>query len=354
MALGLVDVLIILFVITGAIVGFRHGVIKEGTQFIGVFAIVVVSFLLKDKLMIMLYENLPFYNFFGLIKGLDAINVLFYQIISFAIIFIALLFVLRVVIVITGLVEWLLKMTVFLSLPSRLLGMLVGAVEYYVYLFLALYILNLPVLNLNLISDSKFGGKVLEDTPILSGLVDDTVEVYSDVWSIIKNKEGRTNKEVNTLVLATLLDNHLITLESAKQLVESNKISIEDESILDMYEEEESLFEKLGGCTWTSNCDDESEIGDEELMVGPLAVVGDSHSYNGIQFIINSISDEGCAKRKNCGSEDKIQVGLTVKMGSEEKEYVLVTNGGYRLIIGTDMYMAAVVRDGSIVLVVAR
>ena len=44
---------------------------------------------------------------------------------------------------------------------------------------------------------------------ILSITDHDTVDVYSDVWNIIKNREDKSNKEVNTLVLATLLDNEL-------------------------------------------------------------------------------------------------------------------------------------------------
>ena len=83
MVVGVIDIIIILFLVLGAIIGFKNGAIKEGTKFIGFFAIVIISFLLKDRLMIVLYENLPFFDFFGFIKGLDAINILFYQLISF-------------------------------------------------------------------------------------------------------------------------------------------------------------------------------------------------------------------------------------------------------------------------------
>ena len=46
------------------------------------------------------------------------------------------MFVLKVILVVTGLVEWLLKMTIFLSIPSKILGIFVGMLEYYVYLFI--------------------------------------------------------------------------------------------------------------------------------------------------------------------------------------------------------------------------
>ena len=245
MNIELVDLIIIIMIALGALVGFKNGVIKEGTKFIGLLIVIIVAFLLKDRLMIAMYENLPFFNFFGLIKGIDAINILFYQLLSFLIILIALLFILKVLVVITGLVEVLVKMTVFLSLPSKILGAIVGAIEFYVYIFIALYILNMPILNLKYVNDSVIGTKILSDTPILSELVDDTVSVYSDVWKIIKNKEGKENKEINTLVLASLLDHKLITIESAKKLVESNKISITDNNILNNYNENNNFYDYI-------------------------------------------------------------------------------------------------------------
>jgi len=245
MVVGVIDILIVLFLILGAVVGFKNGAIKEGTKFVGFFVIVVVSFLLKDRLMVILYENLPFFNFFGFIRGLDAINILFYQLISFLIIFMALLFLLRVLIVITGIIEWLLKMTVFLSFPSKILGIVVGVVEYYVYIFIVLYVISMPVFNLSFVSNSKLAFDILEETPILSGLIDDTVDVYGDVWEIVSTKNDDNVKEVNAMVLATLLDNNLITIESARELVDANKIIVDDPSFLDNYVEDGDFYDKV-------------------------------------------------------------------------------------------------------------
>ncbi len=247
MNIGLVDLIIVCMIIVGAIIGFKNGVIKEGTKFIGLLIIIIISFMLKDKLMVFLYENLPFFNFkiLSLIKGLSAINILVYQVLSFLIIFIALMFLLKVVVVITGLIELLVKMTVFLSLPTKILGAIVGAVEFYIYVFIILYVLNLPVFSLTYVNNSMLGTKMLENTPILSDLVDDTVSVYSDVWGIIKDKKGKKDEEINTLVLVSLLDHKLITVDSARKLVNSNKIHITDDTILDRYNDEDNLFDEL-------------------------------------------------------------------------------------------------------------
>lgn len=245
MIISLVDAMVVLFILMGAIVGFKNGAIKEATKFIGLFLVIIISFVLKDNLMVLFYENLPFFDFFGVIEGIDAINILLYQLLAFLVIFMALMFVLKVLTVITGLFEWLLKMTIFLSIPSKIIGIFVGIIEFYVYTFIILYVLNMPVFNLTLVSDSKFGNVILENTPVLSEMIDDTVEVYQDVWHIIKNKDGKSNRQVNTLVLATLLDNDLITVDSAKKLVKSNKIIIEDESLLDEYVDDDNLYDKL-------------------------------------------------------------------------------------------------------------
>lgn len=245
MVIGLVDIFILIFLALGGLVGFKSGAIKELTRFIGFFLVVLVAFYLKDTLMVALYENLPFYNFFGIIRGIDALNILLYQLISFLVIFFLLYFILRVLVVITGLFEWLVKMTIFLSLPSKIIGLLVGVIEYYVYIFFILYILNMPLFNLTFVSNSKFGGIILKNTPILSEMADDTVEVYSDIWEIIKNKKGKSNDEINTLVLTSLLDHNLITVDSAKKLVESNKITIEDKSLVDKYQQNKNLYQEL-------------------------------------------------------------------------------------------------------------
>ena len=351
--MSIVDIIIILMIIMGAIVGFKNGVIKTGTRFIGLFVIIIISFILKDKLMVLMYENLPFFDFFGIIKGIDAINILFYQLVSFLVIFAALMFVLRVLIVVTGMVEWLLKMTVFLSIPSKILGLFLGALEYYVYLFMALYILNMPVFGLTLVSDSSMGMFILENTPILSELVDDTVKAYSDVWNVVKNRGDLSNKEINTYVLATLLDNKLISIESARKLVESNYIILEDNSILDNYKEEESFFESIGGCILIGGCDGESNS-IKEVYRTNIYKDGGTYTYEDISFTVSYIGFNNCIENATCDSDENIEVGLTVNNGFEQKEMKVITGKRYKWIVDTDNYIFAEINNGSLVVGLAE
>jgi len=249
-----VDIIIIIFIILGGVIGFKQGAIKTGVNFIGICLVTIIAFIFKDKLMVLLYENLPFFNFFGLIKGITATNILFYQIISFILIFIALTFILRVLIAVTGLIEWILKMTIFLSLPSKIIGAIIGAIEYYIYVFLVLFILNFPILNLTMLKESELNNFVLNNTPVISNYVSNTTDTYTKVYNIIKNRKDKTDTEINTEVLITLLDNKLISVESAKDLVHRNKVAITDPNILNDYQESDiynylnnEIYNKIGG-----------------------------------------------------------------------------------------------------------
>lgn len=71
------DIIILIALAFGAVGGFKAGVIKKTADFVGMFIIVILAFYLKNYLSVIMYENLPFFNFWGFIKGLDAINILF-------------------------------------------------------------------------------------------------------------------------------------------------------------------------------------------------------------------------------------------------------------------------------------
>ncbi len=231
----IVDIIIILMIILGAVVGFKQGFIKKTTSFLGTFLVVVLSFMLKNPLSVVMYENLPFFKFGGIIRGIDIINILIYELLAFIIVAAALTFILRILLVLTGLVEKLLKMTIFLSIPSKILGIFIGALEYYVYIFLALVFLNLPAFNIEIVRESNLANKILDNTPILSNLVGPTVDTYTEVYETLHDVNNMSNVEINEKLLVIFLDKGVITVDSAQKLIDMNKIYIEDKSILDRY-----------------------------------------------------------------------------------------------------------------------
>lgn len=231
--MNVVDVIIIALLILGGVAGFKAGVIKKLTDFIGMFVVIILAFYLKNYISVIMYENLPFFNFFWLINGIDALNILLYEVIAFLVIFIALLFVLKVVLMLTGLVEKILKATVILSIPSKLLGIVVGVIEMYVYLFLILVIVSLPIFDSSFLKDSKMNNFILNNTPVLSGVSEEIIDIYGDVYNIIDNRKNKTNEQLNEEILKVLIDKKVVTKESAKKLVDKNKIHINDKSIVE-------------------------------------------------------------------------------------------------------------------------
>lgn len=231
--MNVVDVIIIALLILGGVAGFKAGVIKKLTDFIGMFVVIILAFYLKNYISVIMYENLPFFNFFGLINGIDALNILLYEVIAFLVIFIALLFVLKVILMLTGLVEKILKATVILSIPSKLLGIVVGVIEMYVYLFLILVIASLPIFDSSFLKDSKMNNFILNNTPVLSGVSEEIIDIYGDVYNIIDNRKNKTNEQLNEEILKVLIDKKVVTKESAKKLVDKNKIHINDRSIVE-------------------------------------------------------------------------------------------------------------------------
>ena len=227
------DIIILIALAFGAVGGFKAGVIKKTADFVGMFIIVILAFYLKNYLSVIMYENLPFFNFWGFIKGLDAINILFYETLAFIIVFMALLFVLKVVLTVTGLIEKLLKATIILSIPSKLLGIVVGVIEMYVYVFLILIVLTLPIFDLPYVRESKTANFIINNTPILSGISEDMINIYDDVYDVVINKNSKTDEQLNSDITKILIDNNVITKESARKLVERNKLHINDKTILE-------------------------------------------------------------------------------------------------------------------------
>ena len=231
--MNVVDVIIIALLILGGVAGFKAGVIKKLTDFIGMFVVIILAFYLKNYISVIMYENLPFFNFFGLINGIDALNILLYEVIAFLVIFIALLFVLKVVLMLTGLVEKILKATVILSIPSKILGIFVGILESYVYIFIVLVILTLPIFNIPFVRESRMVNFMLDETPILSSMSSEMIDIYDNVYNIVINRKDKNNEEINTEITKLMIDKKVLTKESARKLVDRNKLHINNKEILE-------------------------------------------------------------------------------------------------------------------------
>ena len=143
--MDVVSIIIVLFLLIGAVVGFSRGFTRQLISFVGIFAVVVLSFLFKNPISVFLYTHLPFIKFIEILKEVPVLNILLYEVLAFLILFSVLMIALNVLSLISKLFEKFLSYTILLGIPSKILGAVLGVAEAFIYVFASLYILKLPI-----------------------------------------------------------------------------------------------------------------------------------------------------------------------------------------------------------------
>lgn len=237
--MNIIDAIVILIIFASMALGFKRGFTKELVSFLGFFIIVILAFVLKNPISKLLYENLPFFSFGGLFKGVTALNIILYEVIAFFIVVAILTLIFKVLLFATSIFEKLLKMTIILGIPSKILGMIVGLVEGIVWSFILLYILSLPLFHIKELGESKLKDPILKHTPILSTFTKDFNEAIDEFSELKDEYEKEDNKEeFNYKTLDVLLKYNIITVDSAKKLEEKGKLKIKNiDTLFDLYEE---------------------------------------------------------------------------------------------------------------------
>jgi len=236
---NVVDIIIMLMILVGGLIGLKDGVIKKLVGFLGLIAVIVLAFIFKNNLSTFFYEKLPFFHFWGLFRGLEVMNILFYEILAFTLIASVLMLLYKLLLKISKLLEKLLKATVILAIPSKLLGMLVGAVEFYILTYICLVVFTLPIFNIEEIPESKMAPTIIEKTPILSKYTEETFELYDKIYTLVETREEKTNETLNEEALILMLDYEVITKDTASYLIDNNKIFVNNKDFLDKYEKGE-------------------------------------------------------------------------------------------------------------------
>lgn len=229
----LIDIIILMIIIMGGIIGFKNGFTKQLVLFIGFFLVVILSFILKNYVSAFLFEILPFFKFGGVFKGVTVLNIALYEIIAFLITLFILLFIYRILLKITGLFEKLLNITIILGIPSKILGAIVGMVQYYVWTFIILYIISLPFFSFDFINESNYKNKILTNTPILSSYVSKSIKVLDEFeelkeqYSVIDNAN-----EFNLEALDLFLKYNVTSVNSIDKLIKMGKLKIHNVDVV--------------------------------------------------------------------------------------------------------------------------
>lgn len=235
--MNIIDFIIILFILSGAIIGFKRGFTRQLVSLVSFFAIIILAFMFKNPVSIFLYEHLPFFKFGGILKGVTVLNIALYELIAFLFMALILTIIFKILTIVTNIFEKILKMTIILSIPSKIAGAIVGIIENYIWIFIVLYILSFPVFNIDIINQSKYRNNILNNTPILSNFIEPTMNALTE-FGKLKNKYENTDNalEFNKETLDLFLKYDVITVESVDKLIEQDKLKIDDvDTILNKY-----------------------------------------------------------------------------------------------------------------------
>ena len=234
------DAAIILILIMGAVVGFKRGFTYEVVSTVGFFLVLILAYFLKNPLSVFLYEHLPFFKFGGIFKGVTVLNIFLYEVIAFLVVASILMFILKIVEKVTNLFEKFLKFTFVFSIPSKIAGMVVGIIESYVWVYIILYILNLPMFDISLLQKSQFKDTILNHTVILSNATNNSMKVINEFMDLKEKYEKAPNAtEFNRETLDLFLKYDVITVDSVETLRDKNKLKIDHlDEILNKYKEE--------------------------------------------------------------------------------------------------------------------
>ena len=226
--MNIVDAIIMLLILACGVAGFKRGVLKQTVSTVGFIIVVILAFYLKNPIAEFLSLHLPFFSFGGNLANTVSLNIILYQLISFILVILVLETVLGILIRITGVIEKILKFTVILGIPSKILGFVVGVVEGFIITFILLFFLRQPGFNLKIFDGSKLTNPILNSTPVLSQVAGDFVDTFNDLYEL-GNDYYEQKLDANTLDLKSIdvmLEHKIITYNYVIKLVDAKKIKI--------------------------------------------------------------------------------------------------------------------------------
>ena len=223
--MNVLDIIIIFILTLGIFLGLKQGFLKGIISLIGITLITFISFLFRDNLADILLKICPFFEFSGMYEGITSLNILIYEGISFAILFLLLTSILLIILKITGIIQKLIDMTVVLTLPSKILGILVGLINSLVIIYVMLFIM----LNINsmrkYVYNSFLSVSILERVTVVSDSTTNNYLAYEEINNSIENcKREHDKSSCNTKVANTLIKHDIISKEDVEELIIIRKL----------------------------------------------------------------------------------------------------------------------------------
>ena len=226
--MNVLDIAIILLIAYGAYNGWKYGCFSSILSLLGSLFIFVLAFYIKNPLSVLFYENLPFQSFTGMFKGISSMNILVYELVSYLICLIVLATVFGIILKATGIVDKLIKLTFIFALPSKIFGLLIGGLQFYIFVFAGLFVVGQLPFGVKYFKESRYSETIVTKTPLLSSVTNDLYYSTVEIFDICMDYSGVKDKTKGDYdALEVLLKYDIITADSVQTLIDKNKIKIE-------------------------------------------------------------------------------------------------------------------------------
>lgn len=236
--MGIVDIIILVIIVAFAILGFTRGVFQSLVAVVGFIAVIYISYLLKNYIGDFFVLNLPFTKYNFIPGGSVVFNVVTYESIAFITMLIVLGLLYKIALIISGVFEKLLKITIILGVPSKILGLIVGAIEGYIIVYFILFFIAQPYIRINILGNSKYAETILKETPVLSGLAENTFIIVDEVNETIKTGgDGNFDAKLTDLILKR----KITTVDVMQKLIDNKKVGIGIQDVVDKYKTEQNI-----------------------------------------------------------------------------------------------------------------
>ena len=233
--MNIIDILVILFVALSAYLGMKKGFVKSLVTLFGIVIVFILAYFMKNPLADWLCVNLPFFNFTGSFKGATILNVIFYQLVAFMVMFSLLMVAYHVIVRVSGLVERILKMSFILSVPTKIGGLIVGIFEGIFISLIGIIILSLPILKFDLIENSAIRNYLYNVSPVIGNITGSMNSSIDEILELKEKFENNDNKEeFNLSSLEILLKHSAMKVSLAEKLVYSGKLNINPEKAMEI------------------------------------------------------------------------------------------------------------------------
>lgn len=223
--MNIVDYIIIIILILSLLKGFKDGLLPTLVNFIGTFLVFIIAFYVKQPVSIFLYENLPFLSFGGIFKGVIAVNILFYEAIAYGLSIVILGIVFSLIKRFAKILNKLLSVTLFLNLPSKIIGALISFCEGVLYLFILLFVASVINTTTKYVNESKYSSIILNKIPIINKVTGDLINSGNEIYNVVLKNKKDTNK-ANLETIDILMKYEILSYDSADKLIKDNKLKI--------------------------------------------------------------------------------------------------------------------------------